>query len=81
MPDSPGMSGCHAGTGQRDRLVEPLAAGQALVIETAEGLAGADKMIDLVNVVDVDRANVEHAHLILGPWQAMTTDETGEAAR
>ena len=52
-------------TGQRDRLIKPLASSKGVVTQATECLTGTHKMINLVYMVDVDRSNVQYSHFIL----------------
>ncbi|MPM59919.1 hypothetical protein SDC9_106765 [bioreactor metagenome] len=61
-PHGPGM--CHPGTRpcQRDRLVEPLAAATGLERGTGDRLPRRHKMFNAVNLVDVQRTQVQYPH-------------------
>jgi hypothetical protein len=58
-PDSPDMHNVDTGARQGNGLIKPFTASEDPVTIAANRLAGPHEMIDLVNMVDVDRTEID----------------------
>ena len=62
--DGSGHGGIEPRTGQGDGLVEPLSSAEAAEHRCGQGLAPCNKMRDLIDIVDVQRAKAQCSHPI-----------------
>ena len=63
-PDAAGVGHRRPGQGQGRRLVGPLAAGEDPVAAAGQGFPRPNHVIDVVDVIDVEGAEVEDRHLL-----------------
>ena len=61
--DAAGVPDFHSGPGKGHRLIQALSAAVDLKGQGAHGLPGLDEVVYLIDVVDVQRAEVQYAHL------------------
>ena len=66
--DHPRMKCLYSGAAERDRLIETFAACVDSVGCGTQGFSRSDKMIDLINVIDIQRTEIQYLHNFNSPY-------------